>query len=131
MNTPQTAYPRRETQKAKQAIKKELLLLLNDLNAFLENNNPKKTGTIFIRIFKKLENTKLLYQNEESEILLSIITTCCNNQDKIPEKIWTQVEIKTIINLQQTPELLRKNEKLLLDKFKKSNKIAFAIANFI
>jgi hypothetical protein len=131
LNTPQTAYPRRETQKTKQAIKKELLLLLNDLNAFLENNNPKKTGTIFIRIFKKLENTKLLYQNEESEILLSIITICCNNQDKIPEKIWTQVEIKTVINLQQTPELLRKNEKLLLDKFKKSNKIAFAIANFI
>ncbi|MDD2225185.1 MAG: hypothetical protein PHP97_03400 [Candidatus Shapirobacteria bacterium] len=130
----QTICHEKKNQKPSQRlIKEELLLLSDDLQNFFKDNN-NKTGTIFTRIFQKLENIDLVTKSIDSEILLSILVICCNKKSQIPEKIWLKLEAAIIRNIQNTknPAFFKtaKNRTSLFQQFHNSSEIISTIADF-
>jgi len=130
----QTICHEKKNQKPSQRlIKEEQLVLSDDLQNFFKNNN-NKTGTIFTRIFQKLESIDLITKSIDSEILLSILVIFCNKKGQIPEKIWLKLEAGIIRNIQNTKNQAffktAKNRTFLFQQFHNSSEIISAIADF-
>ena len=131
MNT--ICHEKKNKKPNQQSQKKEQSSLLTDLQKFFEDGN-NKTGNLFDRIFTKLSETDLLISGPDSEILLLVVTTCCNRKKQLPTKIWSKLEREIINNINYTknPKFFqsRKRVKSLRQKFSNSSQILNCIANF-
>lgn len=129
----QSCYAKEKKKPNHQPQKEEQSSLLNGIDKFFKDGNHK-TGNLFDRLFTKLSETDLLTSGPNSEMLISIINTCCKRKKDLPTQIWLKLEREIINNINNTknPKFFNSKNRIksLRQNFLNSDKILNCIDTF-